>query len=78
MLTVTPPAVSSGGHHADHRLGPSLGRCHRHVVAFFAIREIRAKRRGPDEFDRLTHEATREADLRSHTQGPNGFNQTWG
>ena len=47
------------------------------TVAWFAIREMRAKRRGPDEFDRLKHDATREADLRSHTQGPNGYNQTW-
>ena len=47
------------------------------VVAFFAVREIRSKRKGPAEFDRLRHEATAESDARSHTQGPNGFGQTW-
>ncbi len=45
------------------------------VIAFFAVREIRAKRHGPGEFDRLRHQATAEADMRAHTQGPNGFGQ---
>ena len=47
------------------------------VVAFFTVREVRAKRREPGDFDRLRHDATAQADLRSHTQGPNGFGQTW-
>jgi len=47
------------------------------VVAFFTVREVRAKRRGPGDPDRLRHSASGEADMRAHTQGPNGFNQTW-
>jgi hypothetical protein len=57
-------------------------------VALLALREIRAGRRRAVEVDRLGHDrwgqdhpgrgAMAEADLRSHTQGPNGFNQTWG
>jgi hypothetical protein len=47
------------------------------VVAVFAVREVRAKRRGPSEVDRMRHQAAGEADLRSHTQGPNGFGQTY-
>ena len=47
------------------------------VVAFFTVREIRAKRPGPGDFDRLRHQGTAEADMRAHTQGPNGFTQTW-
>jgi hypothetical protein len=45
------------------------------VVAFFAVREIRAKRRGPGDVDLLRHQATAEAEMRAHTQGPNGFGQ---
>jgi hypothetical protein len=45
------------------------------VVAFFTIREVRAKRRGPADIDRLRHPAAGEADMRAHTQGPNGFGQ---
>ena len=47
------------------------------IVAYFTIREVRSKRKGPGDFDRLRHNATSEADLRSHTQGPNGFGQSW-
>jgi hypothetical protein len=41
------------------------------TLAFFTVREIRSGRKQPADFDRLQHEAVREADLRSHTQGPN-------
>ena len=47
------------------------------ALAFFTIRSWRAGRRGVNDFDRLRHSATADADLRSGTQGPNGFGQTW-
>ena len=47
------------------------------TVAFFTVREVRSKRKGPGDFDRLRHSGTAEAELRSSTQGPNGFGQTW-
>ncbi len=45
------------------------------VVALLCLREVRSKRKGPGDFDRLRHSATADADLRSATQGPNGFFQ---
>ena len=43
------------------------------AVAFFAVREVRAGRKGPGEFDRMEHEASREAGVRSDIRGPNTF-----
>jgi hypothetical protein len=49
------------------------------ALGFFVVREIRSGRKQPADFDRLQHQAAAEADMRSHTQGPNGFNQGgWG
>ncbi len=49
------------------------------ALAFFAVREIRRGRKQPDDFDRMRHQAAGDADMRSHTQGPNGFHQGgWG
>jgi hypothetical protein len=49
------------------------------VVALLAVREVRSARRRPVEFDRLRHQATAEADMRSTVQGPNGASQGfWG
>lgn len=47
------------------------------LVAFFALREIRAKRRGPAEVDRTHHAAVRESTSRSQLSGPNGSAGTW-
>ncbi len=47
------------------------------VIAFFVVREVRAKRRGPAEFDRYQHEAVRQSGTNQIGRGPNGPSQTW-
>jgi hypothetical protein len=48
------------------------------TVAFLAIREIRSGRRGPNEFDTMSHEAQREAGINRDGRGPNGPASLWG
>jgi len=42
------------------------------TVAALYVRERRAGRREPTEFDRSTHEAVREAGMNRDGRGPNG------
>jgi hypothetical protein len=47
------------------------------AIAFFAVREIRSGRKQPPEFDRMKHEAVREAGINQDVRGPNGQSQGW-
>jgi hypothetical protein len=43
------------------------------VVVFFAVREIRSGRKGPDDFDRTKHEAVQQSSMNAQVHGPNGL-----
>jgi hypothetical protein len=45
------------------------------VVAFFVVREVRAKKAGPKDFDRFQHQAVRESDQHRSTNGPTNTSQ---
>ena len=47
------------------------------VAAYFVARELRSGRKEPAEFDRMEHEAVREASRNRDIHGPNTFGG-WG
>jgi hypothetical protein len=47
------------------------------VAAYFVVRELRSGRKEPAEFDRMEHEAVREASRNRDIHGPNTFGG-WG
>jgi hypothetical protein len=47
------------------------------VAAYFVVREVRSGRKEPADFDRLEHEAVREASRNRDIRGPNTFGG-WG
>lgn len=48
------------------------------VVAFFTVREIRAKKPPINDFDTMDHEAVRQAHMNRDRMGPNGGASLWG
>jgi hypothetical protein len=48
------------------------------TIAFFAIREIRSGRKQPAEFDRMQHEAVRQAAMNQEIHGPKNIGTTGG
>ncbi len=47
-------------------------------VVVLVVRERRSGRRGPDDVDRMKHEASREAGMHRDMHGPNGGASLWG
>ncbi len=47
-------------------------------VILLVIRERSSGRRGPEDVDRMSHEASREAGMNRDARGPNGGASLWG